>query len=142
MLQVPRDSRRTLSQFWSFKICRTMFQNYRKSSDVLFLRLLNCEISGRVESLVPFKMASIYRVTQKNRYRNKLWFRNEEIIFGALICQKLGRASLKETTLERADFTLQLFMFVTTEKERRMFTIFFLSSICQLLSPWFFARIG
>ena len=33
----------------------------------------------------------------------------------------------KETTLERADFTLQLFMFLTAEKERRMFIIFFLS---------------
>ena len=33
----------------------------------------------------------------------------------------------KETVLERADFTLQLLMFVTAEKERRMFIIFFLS---------------
>ena len=41
----------------------------------------------------------------------------------------------KETILERADFTLQLLMFVTAEKEREMFTIFFLSSFCQLLSP-------
>ena len=41
----------------------------------------------------------------------------------------------KQTTLERADFTLQLSMFVTTEEERRMFIIFFLSSFCQLLSP-------
>ena len=43
----------------------------------------------------------------------------------------------KETTLERADFALQLSMFVTAEKEREMFTIFFLSSFCQLMSPWF-----
>ena len=43
----------------------------------------------------------------------------------------------KETTLERADFTLQLLMFVTVEKERRMFIFFFLSSFCQLLSPRF-----
>ena len=43
----------------------------------------------------------------------------------------------KETTLERADFVLQLSMFVTAEKEREMFTIFFLSSFCQLLSPRF-----
>ena len=41
----------------------------------------------------------------------------------------------KETTLERADFTLQLSMFVTAEKERRMFIIFFPSTIFQLLSP-------
>ena len=34
----------------------------------------------------------------------------------------------KETTLERADFTLQQLMFVTAEKERRLFIIFFLSS--------------
>ena len=32
---------------------------------------------------------------------------------------------VKETTLKRADFTLQLLMFVTAEKERRMFIIFF-----------------
>ena len=35
--------------------------------------------------------------------------------------------AVKETTLERADFTLQLLMFVTAEKERRMFIIFSLS---------------
>ena len=51
-------------------------------------------------------------------------------------------ADTKETTLERADFTLQLLMFVTAEKERRMFTIFFLSSFCQLLSPRIQARTG
>ena len=45
--------------------------------------------------------------------------------------------STKETTLERADFALQLSMFVTAEKEWEMFTIFFLSSFCQLLSPRF-----
>ena len=43
----------------------------------------------------------------------------------------------KETTLERNDFALQLLMFVTAEKERRMFIIFFLSNFCQLLSPQF-----
>ena len=48
----------------------------------------------------------------------------------------------KETTLERADFTLQLLMFVTAEKERRMFTIFFLPSFGQLLSPRIQARTG
>ena len=41
----------------------------------------------------------------------------------------------KETTLERADFTLQLLMFVTAEKERRRFITLFISSFCQLLSP-------
>ena len=40
----------------------------------------------------------------------------------------------KETTFERADYTLQLSMFVTAEKERQMFKIFFLSSFGQLLS--------
>ena len=45
--------------------------------------------------------------------------------------------SPKETTLERADFTLQLLMFVTAEKERVMFIIFCLSIFCQLLSPRF-----
>ena len=48
----------------------------------------------------------------------------------------------KETTLERADFTFQLSMFVTAEKERQMFIIFFLSSFCQLLSPRFQAMAG
>ena len=48
----------------------------------------------------------------------------------------------KETTLERADFTLQLSMFVTAEKERRMFIFFFLPILCQLLFPGFQARIG
>ena len=43
----------------------------------------------------------------------------------------------KETTLERADFAPQLSMFVTAEKEREMFIIFFLSIFCQLLSPRF-----
>ena len=41
----------------------------------------------------------------------------------------------KETILERADFTLQLLMFVTAEKKRELFIFFFLSSFCQLLSP-------
>ena len=48
----------------------------------------------------------------------------------------------KETTSERADFTLQLQIFVTAEMEWQMFKIFFLSSLDQLLSPRFKARIG
>ena len=48
----------------------------------------------------------------------------------------------KETALERADFALPLLMFVTAEKEGRMFSIFFLSSFCQLLSPRIQARTG
>ena len=36
----------------------------------------------------------------------------------------------KETTLERANFTLHLLMFVTAEKEGRMLIIFFLSIFC------------
>ena len=47
------------------------------------------------------------------------------------------REETKETTLERADFTLQLSMFVTEEKETEMFLIIFLSICCQLLSPRF-----
>ena len=44
----------------------------------------------------------------------------------------------KETTFQRADFALQLLMFVkNAEKERRIFTIFFLSIFCQLLYPRF-----
>ena len=36
----------------------------------------------------------------------------------------------KETTLERADFTLQLLMFVTADKEGQLFIIILLSSLC------------
>ena len=43
----------------------------------------------------------------------------------------------KESTLERADFTLQLLLCGTAEKGREMFIIFFFSSYCQLLSPQF-----
>ena len=48
----------------------------------------------------------------------------------------------KETTFERADFTLQMLKFVTAEKEREMLVIFFLSIFCQLLSPRFKSRTG
>ena len=48
-----------------------------------------------------------------------------------------GELLTKETTLERADFALQLSIFVTAEKEKEIFVIFFLSSFCQLLSPRF-----
>ena len=37
----------------------------------------------------------------------------------------------KETTLERADFTVQLLTIVTAEKERKMFTLLFRSIFCQ-----------
>ena len=40
----------------------------------------------------------------------------------------------KEAALERADFTLQLLMFVTEKKEKR---IFFLTNLCQWLSTRF-----
>ena len=48
----------------------------------------------------------------------------------------------KETTLERADFTLQLLMFVTEEKGKEIFIVFFLSTFCQLLFPQFQTRKG
>ena len=48
----------------------------------------------------------------------------------------------KETTLERADFTLQMLMFVTAEKEGQMFIIIFLPIFWPLLSPLFEARTG
>ena len=48
-----------------------------------------------------------------------------------------GMGMSKEAKLERADFTLQLLMFVTAEKEEQMFIIFFLSIFGQLLSPRF-----
>ena len=41
----------------------------------------------------------------------------------------------KETTLERADFTLQLLMFVTAEKEGQMFIIFFFFSFFVSYCP-------
>ena len=46
-------------------------------------------------------------------------------------------AMTKETKLKRDDFALQLPMFVISEKEGEMFIIFFLPSLCQLLSPRF-----
>ena len=63
-----------------------------------------------------------------------LWFflsfeGNKEVVFGLV--------ETKETKLERAEFTLQLFMFVTAEKEGQMFITFFLSIFCRLLSPRF-----
>ena len=48
-----------------------------------------------------------------------------------------GWVGAKEATLERADFTLQLLMFETAEKERVMFIILFFSGFCHLLSPGF-----
>ena len=49
---------------------------------------------------------------------------------------------IKETTLERADFTLQMLKFVTAEKEGEMFIFFFLSISCQLLSLRFYTKAG
>ena len=55
-----------------------------------------------------------------------------------LTVEMVGRSvKTKDARLERADFTLQLLMFVTAEKERKMSIIFFLSIFCQLLSPRF-----
>ena len=48
----------------------------------------------------------------------------------------------KETTLERADFPLQLSMFVTAENDGRMFIMFILFYFCQLWSPRFWATRG
>ena len=57
-------------------------------------------------------------------------------IFRHVLHHRVSRAvqCIKETTLERADLTIQLLMFVTAEKEREIFLIFFHSSFCQLLS--------
>ena len=41
-------SRRTLSQFWSFKIRHTTFLNYIKFVNLLIKRLNNCERVRRV----------------------------------------------------------------------------------------------
>ena len=57
-----------------------------------------------------------------------------------LQCNK--RLMLKRLYLKEIDhFTLQLLMFVTAEKERPLFIIFFLSSFCQMSSQ-FEARIS
>ena len=45
-------ARPTLSQLWSFKISHTTLLNYTKWSDLLILRLCNCERAGRASSLV------------------------------------------------------------------------------------------
>ena len=44
-----RYARRTLSQFWSFKIRRTTFLNYLKFANLLITRLSNCERVRQVE---------------------------------------------------------------------------------------------
>ena len=59
-----------------------------------------------------------------------------------VIYNLLNQMLTKETALKRAAFALQLLMFVTAEKEGQMLIIFFLSILCQLLSPRFYARIG
>ena len=46
----------------------------------------------------------------------------------------------KETTLERADFTRQLLMFETAEKERGIFIISRLSVVCHLFPHIFRLR--
>ena len=40
-----------------------------------------------------------------------------------------------QNTLESADFAPQLLMFVTAEKEREMFIVFFHYSFFQMLTP-------
>ena len=74
-----------------------------------------------------FSRKGSYTIKEQNE---QLCNQEPPIIFRGIILNK-------ETTLERADFALQLSMFVTAEKEREMFIIFFLSSFCQLLSPRF-----
>ena len=87
----------------------------------------------------PIETLKLHKIQSRNAKTYPLKNKN---------CKKFGRVSStiahsKETTLERADFTLQLLMCVTTEKESRMFTIFLLSSFfCQLLSPRIQARTG
>ena len=51
-------------------------------------------------------------------------------------CQSSSQRGLvKETTLERADFTLQLLMFVTVKKKRYIFIVFFLSPVLVSCCP-------
>ena len=82
---------------------------------------------------------------------HSLWLLNDKVTFPGLVSWASGKRKeikmskfekTKETTLERADFTPQLSVFVTAKKKMEMFIIFFLSSVYQLLSPWFKARIG
>ena len=73
------------------------------------------------------------------------WNHHEHVDVTLKSCQKIGRVNwllemaqyvcAKETTLERADFTLQLLMFLTEEKERRMFTIFFSLQFLSAVVP-------
>ena len=67
----------------------------------------------------------------RNIVRRILKLQNcERVKFGTKI--NSDQTQTKETTLERADFTLKLLMFVTAEKERVMFIVFFLSILCEL----------
>ena len=65
-----------------------------------FFRLLNCEKVGRYFSL-----------------HVGTWTLPESLFFFPVVWMKLPVLQRKETIFERADFTLQLLMFVTAEKE-------------------------
>ena len=140
----------TLRSFRASKSIRPRLLIYIKFGINGFLRLWNRKMFGRVSlffvaiAIASYCFCFISRATQQDYFF---------FLLSATVCcssrvftsQSGGHdpnVLLKETTLERADFTLQLLMFVTAEKEWQMFIIFFLSSFCQLLSPRFWARIG
>ena len=94
----------------------------------------------------PFRWHWLHAIPDRT-YRNfRAWKCADLRIFRLWNCQTFTRAVAaaattqdltKETILERADFALQLLMFVTAEKGRIMFISFFLSIFCQLLSLLF-----
>ena len=57
------------------------------------------------------------------------------IQLGIVKCQVRKGTRSKETTLERADFTLHLLMFVNAEKEGRIFIIIYLLSFVSAVVP-------
>ena len=96
---------------------------------------------GNVEP--PRREKNCQKPRNKNGEECEVWRLKLTLTGGAENYSIFQEFKPKETTLERADFTLQLLMmFVTSEKETYIFIVFFLSSFCQLFSPQFQARAG
>ena len=132
-------------QFEGLQICALKFLNCLEFADSRILKLSSSEHLGQAavarlpdrhfyNDRAPKSADCRLRTTYKFFDRRNLRFKN---------CGSAGRVAVigvgysKETTFQRADFTLQLSMFVTAEKEGKMLTIFFVSIFCHLLSAPF-----
>ena len=61
------SARRTLSQFWNFKIRGTTFLDYMKFADLLILRLCNCERARRAFASLNAKARRLSSHPEFNR---------------------------------------------------------------------------